>query len=143
MTSLGAISQDNFGFVELCMYGLSNVAGGAKTITATQAANGGAAGSGNSVSYINAHVVATPSTTFGTGASLSQSLTCSAGQLIVQAFSGGSTAIFSSISGGTARYNSGAATYSTPLLIEDSTASTTFAATNASSAWAGIGGVLS
>lgn len=145
MTYLGNVAQNNSGFnAILAMYGLANVAGGAKTVTVTQGTN--VTGSGNSVSYINVNAVGAPSTAYGTGVTATQSLTCSAGQIIVQAFSGGgfgSTVVFTSTSTGAVRYNGGAATYNAPLLIEDATASTTFAATNTSNPWGGIGAILS
>jgi hypothetical protein len=139
MTKLGSVLLNNSAVQGiLYMYGLASVASGAKTVSVTIATASLAVA--NSVSYTNVTSVGTPATIFGSSASPSQALTCTSGQMLVHAFGAEETA---TASGGTTRYNVGTA-FVSELLIQDSTASATFAATlSSSSVWAGIGAVLS
>lgn len=140
MTDLGSVLWNNSAVQgRTYMYGLASVASGAQTVTVTLAAAEWAVA--NSVSYTNVTSVGTPSTIFGTTSSMSQALTCSSGQMLVHAF--GFAETVSSPSGGTTRYNAGTGGFEA-LLIQDATASATFAGTQSSAtAWSGIGAVLS
>lgn len=142
MTSLGFIGENNSGANNLLyMFGLANAGTGAsKTVLVNEGST--ASGYGTSVSYTNVRRVAAASSAFGSGTSLSQSLICSSAQMIVQAFAFSSSTV-TSISGGTVRFNGGYTTYFSNLLIQDASASATFAATIASAPWAGMGVVLS
>ena len=153
-TSGGAVTALTYGGVAMSLVGsvpLNNVAtngllylfklagapGGAQTVTASL--NPSSKGAGNSISYTNVTTVGTASTVFGTGAALSQALTCSTNQLIAQAFAS-ITTINAGAAGGTQRYRGPVA----GINIQDSASSTTFtAATSSSQPWGGIGVVLS
>jgi hypothetical protein len=140
MTLLGQMNYEGSAFAgTLSLFGLSDAPGGTQTVDVTF--NAAAAAAFGTVSYTGVSSVGTPSTTSGAGTSPSQSLTCAAGQMISQAF--GSQAVFTASSGGTRRFlgDNGSAD---GLVIQDSTASTTFTATSAASdPFAGIGVVLS
>lgn len=141
MTSLGSIANDNLAADGTCyLYGTASVAGGAKTVSFTVAT---AWVEACTVSYTGVSTVGATQTTFGSGTALSQgSISCSTGQMIVQAFGLGNdnvtTYSISSLSGGTNRYNA-AATDSSAMAINDATSNTTFSATaNSTSKWAGL-----
>jgi hypothetical protein len=140
MTLLGQVNYEGSSFAgTLSLFGLSDAPGGTQTVDV--AFNAAAAAAFGTVSYTGVGSVGTPSTTSGAGTSPSQSLTCAEGQMISQAF--GSQAVFTASSGGTRRFlgDNGSAD---GLVIQDSTASTTFTATSAASdPFAGIGVVLS
>lgn len=142
-TLLGSIYDDNdIANGTLYMYGLAGVPGGTETVAVTT--TGSHFTSCCSVSYTNVSSVGTPATVYGISGSPSpsQSVTCSAGQMISQAF-GATTTYIDSPSGGTNRYDNEALESYTGLHINDATASTTFSATVAGGGpWAGIAAVL-
>jgi hypothetical protein len=140
MTALGSIAANNVSSNgTLFMFGSAGVAGGASTIVVTLT-GGTQPAIGNSVSYNGVTSVATAVTNFGGVATATTgALTCSANQMIVSAFYTGGA--ITSPAGGTTRYNGGTNLYD-ELLIQDSTASTTFTATLANATWGGISMVL-
>lgn len=146
MTLLSTIGNNNNTGANgyFCAYGLANVAGGSTTVTVNLTAPHYA--SCCSVSYTNVSSAGTAATVFGSSSSSSQSVTCSAGQMISQAFGVSNTssgAYFTGASGGTNRYNDSGGTDITGLVISDATANTTFSATpNISTTWSGIAFVL-
>jgi hypothetical protein len=127
MTQLTS-KTDNNGNIEY-LYSLASAPGGAQTVTVTGSSSS-AYLAGNSVSYTGVGSVGTPQTVSVTSGSLTQSVTCTTGQMIVQGFMDWQTNI-TSASGGTNRSlvnwlgTSGAGV----LTISDATASTTFTAT--------------
>ena len=119
----------------LWLYRLDDAPGGTKTVAVTFAA--GVYCSAQSVSYANVGAVGAPIAGYGTGTALSQpSVAVKAKQIAVQSFgasskNGGgvnSTAVLSSFSGGTHRWDSG--TGRPGLAVSDSDTSTGFAATS-------------
>jgi hypothetical protein len=126
----------------LFVYKIDSVTSGLKTVVATL--TGSPWSIGNSIAIAGAATADTPATTYGTGTSLSQTVNCTAGQLIVHAMGVGvaganSNPTLSSLSGGTNKYNAHAS-YNTALEINIATASATFSATdNYSEPWSGIG----
>lgn len=141
MTLLAYAYHDNSAsYGQLSVWGLASPPAGAKTVVASM--NGSNYFVANTVSYNDVSAVASHLTAYGAGAA-SQALTCDAGQMIVHGFGvganfGGGT--FSAYSGGTERYNGAEGAY-TGLLIQDSSASTTFTGTT-SSDWSAAGIVL-
>ena len=136
--SMSDLGDDTLTGAQGSLYGLSGVASGSQTVTLTQANTWYAA---NSVTYLNVSSVSAAQFASGTGTSASQSVTCSAGQMIVQAFftlNAGFTP-----SGGTNRYNGNSSGFAS-VTISDATSNTTFTATLSSSQnWVGIAVVLS
>jgi hypothetical protein len=118
--------------------------GGPKTVTATYSASVGGALLG-SVSYTGVSNVGAPITAFGSSAAPSQALTCSPGQIIVQAFGCTGSANMTSPTGGNNRIMVNvSSTANARLDISDSPANATFGVTlSASSAWGAIGVILS
>jgi hypothetical protein len=136
MTSVDSVEVNNAGPATLHFFQLSSAPSGSQTVSVTL--TGSTSASFGTVSYTGVTSVGTPSTTFGSSASPSQALTCSANQLILECI--GTTQTISSDSGGTSRFKS---TTTQGVAIQDSTTSTTFGATlAASAAWAAIGVVL-
>lgn len=124
----------------LALYGLAGVAGGAQTVTVTLSSAVNA--SADSVSYTGVSSAGSPTYNFGSGSPLSQSATCTPGQMIVQAFGQNGTTAFSSPTGGTNRVLIQQA--SARLSISDSTSSTTFGVTGGGTAnGAGVAIILS
>ncbi len=126
------------------LYGLGNIAGGSKTVSVTISNNAKAIG--NSVSYLGVTMVAPTLTNYGQGTSLTQAVSISAGQRIVQTFgaypSGGGGGL--TPSGGFNRYNANANSGQSNLTISDTIVPTTFSATSGGSAtWTGIAAVMS
>lgn len=141
MTLIGYAYHDNASsYGQLSVWGLASPPSGAKTVTA--AMNGSNYFVANTVSYKNISSVASYLTAYGAGAA-SQAMTCGAGQMIVHGFGVGASfggGTFSAYSGGTERYNGAEGGY-TGLLIQDSSAATTFTGTT-SSDWSAVGVVL-
>lgn len=141
MTLLAYAYHDNSAiYGELSVWGLASPPSGAKTVVASM--SGSNYFVANTVSYNDVSAVGSKLTAEGALAA-SQSLTCAAGQMIVHGFGvganfGGGT--FTAYSGGTERYNGASGAY-TGLLIQDSSASTTFTGTT-SSFWSAAGIVL-
>lgn len=142
-----------YGTATYTRWHLTGVAGGAQSVYITP--NGGYYWAAQSVSYTGVGSVGTASTlsltTTGTSgtAALSQTVSCTTGQLILQGFGANSLAAsgFSSLSGGTNRWNNtGGSDAYAALCISDATATTTFHASDVlvSSAlyWTGIANVL-
>jgi hypothetical protein len=119
------------------LFGLAGVPGGAKTVSCS-----GSEITGNSISYTGISSVGTPQTYQSASVTtLSQSVTCTAGQFIVQSFEAiASTHPITSSTGGISRWNDGII----GLTIRDATANTTFTATmTGADHGAGIAVVLS
>jgi hypothetical protein len=140
VTSLGLDNSTSDGVLHL--YSLSSAPGGAQTVTITL----GTATFiiGTSESYKGVASVGSAATVYGASTALSQSVSLSAGQWAFQVFGGASTssALLSSLSGGTNRYNNnyqGADGYLDLVTNDTNAASTTFDATGASTTYyAGI-----
>lgn len=146
ITSIGLNNTTSSPSGALRRYRLTNVAGGAQTVTATWP--GGVVAIGNSVSYKNVVTIGSTTSAFGSGSSVSQAATATPGQMLVQSFAAGSNSAtaWSAISGGTNRYNTIAGSITKyGLLISDAAANATFTANNGASAdnWAGLNTVLS
>ncbi|MDV3219740.1 hypothetical protein LE977_25615, partial [Mycobacterium avium] len=148
MTLLAYAYYDNSaGYGELSVWGLASPPSGAQTVVASM--SGLNYFVANTVSYNDVSAVGSILTAYGSGAA-SQSLTCAAGQMIVCGFGVGSNyggGTFTAYSGGTERYNGASGGSTTGLLIQDSSASTTFTGTTSpylSSAayWSAAGIVL-
>jgi hypothetical protein len=143
MTELGSVTDPSG--LPFYVYGLANVAAGAKTVAVTGSSSSGQL-AGNSVSYTNVSSVGTPASTTGSGTSLSQSVTCSANQVIVQSFEAFFDDTVSSYSGGNGRSLMlyGGAAGQGSLTISDATSSTTFTASQVDpDPWAALSVVLS
>ncbi|KBR63544.1 hypothetical protein [Mycobacterium avium] len=143
MTLLAYAYYDNSAsYGEFSVWGLASPPSGEETVVASM--SGSHYFVANTVSYNDVSAVGSILTAYGAGAA-SQSLTCAAGQMIVHGFgvvydSGtGAAGTFTAYSGGTERYNLGNG--HTGLLIQDSSASTTFTGTT-SSIWSAAGIVL-
>jgi hypothetical protein len=123
-------------------YSLSGAPGGAQTITA----NGLSFLFGNSVSYKNVSSAVTQGVNDGgtTSTALSQSVTCSSSQAIVQSFADANFQGIGSYSGGTAQWQSNPGTGGA-MILNTATATTTFTATLTGGAdnWQGLAAVLS
>jgi hypothetical protein len=149
MTFLGSIGLNNNSGSPLAVYGLSNAPAGVQTVTVNFNKSAGTAAGPLAtfctVSYTGISSVGTPSTTSGSGSSLSQSLTSSSGQIIAQAF--GAFQGVSAVSGGTQRFIGDVTVDGSPfagLGVQDSASSADFTATlSGSLGGAGIGVVLS
>lgn len=138
MTLLGTkYRSDNSTYGATAVYGITDATGGTKTITVTR--TGAYAMFGTSVSYLRVGSVLGISPEFGSGVTLSQAsspfmtVECEA----VQVF-GSSNAL--TPSGGTSRFNGGST--GAYLSMLDSTAATTFTATQTAAYWSGITLVL-
>lgn len=125
--SLKTSVTDGLGNIQF-LYVLANAPGGAQTLTVTPSSS--AVILGQSVSYTGVNAVATPVTLVANSASLSQSPTCSANQIIVQSFSQQSEDSITSFSGGNSRSKINLSGVSTQggLTVSDATTSTTFIA---------------
>jgi hypothetical protein len=120
-------------------YGLANVPGGTSTVTAT------AGGSGNWFGVVhtfnNVGSVATTQSTFGSGTSVSQTVSSVRDQFIFQTFIVmGSSIQVTEVSGGMTF--SWVTTSVLSFYMKDSIVPTTFAGTISSSTWAGIATML-
>lgn len=147
MTQLGATRMNNDSTAAAgvtYLFGLANTPGGVKTVSVTLSAS--AKAMGNSVSYIGVTTVTPAQSVYGSGTSLSQAVTPSFGQRVVQVFgnypaSGSGTL---TTSGGFNRYNGTANSGASNLSISDTIVPTTFSATPASSSsWSGIAVTMS
>lgn len=143
MTALGDIRPNNAaGQGRVRLYGLDVPSAGSKTISLTSSILNYIAM--NAVSYLGVGSVSTPATVFGTTGAMSQSGTCTTGQMTVEAFGVSSQSVATSVTsgaGGTSRYGAGAAA-GAYLAIRDAAATTTFTGT-ASAIWAGLNVILS
>lgn len=128
----------------VALYGLPNAPGGASTVTVTTGSTTWL--TGNSISFTNVSCAGIVSTTYGTGTALSQSVSCGANQVIVQAFGHQGFGQLTAFSGGTHSYYN---YYNSPpyylagLSLNYSTSITTFGATaSVTDNWGGISVVL-
>jgi hypothetical protein len=141
-TLLGSVPGDNSAAAGvLLLFEVPDIPGGEQTVDIAFSE----AGTFESISYTGVNSVGAPFTAFGSGTALSQAISCASGQMISHAFggSGGLGGSVSVISGGTTRFQ-GSFSNDEVLLVQDSTASATFAATgSAPTIWSGIGVVLS
>jgi hypothetical protein len=122
-------------------YGLANVTGGTQSVAITVSASTYI--NSCSLTYKNVHSVGAAQTlnTGTAGTALSQSVTCTSVQVIVQSFGESHNYAITGTSGGTNRYNQ---LGFSALCMSDATASTTFTGTVAASVtWAAIATVLS
>jgi hypothetical protein len=135
MTLLGS-KTDGHGST-LYYYVLSGAPGGAQTVSV----NGGSGVFGNSISYKNVTSAALQTVNNSTaGTALSQAVSCTSSQVIVQSFMDNYSLSIGSYSGGTSRYIS----FSNGFTLSTATATTTFTATDsASTYWAGVAAILS
>lgn len=140
LTSVNLNNNANNG--TLFRYGIANVAGGSQTFAASFSSSWYQI---VCTSYLNVGSVGSSTTTFGSGASLSQSsVTVSGGKMAAQVFGqGGGGTTLSSLSGGTNRYNN----YSSFVggTVNTATATTAFSGTasgQSSDVWAGIATIL-
>jgi hypothetical protein len=145
-TFLESIPGDNTDGTDaglLSLFKIPDIPGGEQTVEVTFSSETSA--TFETVSYTGVNSIGTPFTAFGAGAALSQAISCASGQMISHAFGAGN-ATLSDISGGTERFQ-GPSGGVAGLLVQDSTASTTFDATitggTSNGAWSGIGVVLS
>jgi hypothetical protein len=138
MTQIGDTSMSNAADA-LALYELVGAPGGAQTLHVSAAGDVEFC----TISYTGVSSTGAPATVSGVGSSSSQSLTCAAGQSIVQAF--GSVFSFTADSGGTNRFMGAFNSSEVGLAIQDSATSTTFTATASAPGgpWSGIGVVLS
>jgi hypothetical protein len=145
MTSAGpAENLDNTsGDGLLQFFTLADVPSGSQTVTVTISATDEIIG--QSVAYTGVASVSATQNADGDGTSLSQTVDCTSGQMIVQAFAGNHIDAFTSVSGGTNRSNKSinALGEGIQLSVSDATASTTFTASSGSADWAGVAVVLS
>ena len=140
MTLQGSVRFPGYsGNAGVWRYTLANVPGGLSTVTATLSAN--CYFTAQTIGYTGVSSVAAPTTTFGTSSAPSQSVTCNPGQLIVQSIGSASATKIGIPTGGT---NLIAANWSgESLVINQATASTTFAGSTSLSNWGAIASVLS
>ncbi|MCX2931421.1 Ig domain-containing protein [Mycobacterium sp. CVI_P3] len=147
MTYVDKISQGSFSSqMDVYYYKLTGVSAGSKTIAVqTSGANG--ATSVNSVSVVNGTAGAAQKIG-GTGASFSQTISCAAGELIVQSLAALGTGGMGTFAGGTKRWDG--YVDSPPykfcnLSLSTATETTTFTAvsTGGDQSWAGMGVVFS
>jgi hypothetical protein len=126
----------------LSVFKIPDIPGGEQPVTVTFDEEAETGGTFETVSYTGVNSVGTPFTADGLGTALSQAVSCASGQMISQAF-GAEGGTLTDISGGTQRFL-GSFDNDAVLLVQDSTSSTTFAATSSeSNPWSGIGVVLS
>jgi hypothetical protein len=141
-TLLESIPNNNDNGGILSLFKIPDIPGGEQTVEVTLIGDDNA--TFETVSYTGVTSIGTPFTTFGFGTALSQAIACASGQIISHAFGiAGSTS--GDVSGGTERFQA-----SSSLIVQDSPASATFAATASASTtssvpvdWSGIGVVLS
>jgi hypothetical protein len=139
MTLVGSVPLDNVAADgTLALFELASAPGATTSIVVTLSASSTV--SGCSISYSGVSSIGTPTTAFGdpgAAGTLSQALTCSSGQIILQAFGSLGLATTTTTGGGTARAKL------SRLVIQDSTASTTFTATtDAAQPFGALGVVL-
>jgi hypothetical protein len=143
LASIGNNNNDAFPNGRTVQFGFASAPGGSKTVDVESP--GGAWLIANTVSYTTIGSIGATTTVFGSGTTLSQGpIVCPDGGIIVQSFGqGAGSAGFTSLTGGTVRYNqfnldgNGAG-----ITIMESAATATFTAHMGSAAWAGIATVL-
>ena len=140
MTLQGSVRFPGYsGNAGVWRYTLANAPGGLSTVTATLSVN--SYFTAQTIGYTGVSSAAAPTTTFGTSSAPSQSVTCNPGQLIVQSIGSASATKIGIPTGGT---NLIAANWSgESLVINQATASTTFAGSTSLSNWGAIASVLS
>ena len=140
MTLQGSVRFPGYsGNAGVWRYTLANAPSGLSTVTATLSAN--SYFPAQPIGYTGVSSAAAPTTTFGTSSAPSQSVTCNPGQLIVQSIGSASATKIGIPTGGT---NLIAANWSgESLVINQATASTTFAGSTSLSNWGAIASVLS
>jgi hypothetical protein len=136
MTLLGS-KPDTQSAGTLYYYRLSGAPGGAQTVSV----NSGSGVFGNSISYKNVTSAALQTVNNSTaGTALSQAVSCTSSQIIVQSFMDNYTQSIASYSGGTSRYIAPAPIFT----LSTAAATTTFTATDSNSTyWAGVAAILS
>lgn len=144
MTDLGTatMSNGNDGNARIRRFGYANAPGGAQTV-AISWTGGSAVAVATSVSFTGVSLVQPVTTTGGTTSSAAQSVTAPAGTAVIQSFgaAGSGMPAWSSLSGGTNRYNATAGFAS--LAVNTAIGSTSFSAsTSGQFAWGAMSHVL-
>lgn len=144
MTQVGTVtmSNGNGGNARIYRFGYTNAPGGAQTV-AVSWSGGTAVGLAGSVSWLGVSSVRPAVTTGGVTSPATQSVSAQAGAVLLQSFGavGSAMPAWSSLSGGTNRYNATAGFAS--LAINTASSSASFSAsTSGLFAWSGLANAL-